>query len=132
MINKREKTYQAFAAFVTEFVHDLNQKSEDGWALLVEGKRDEGALRRLGYGGIIATVSSHARMGAKALGGSTKVVILTDLDREGATLAARFIKSLSHEGFLTSLAERRRLKSASRGVFLHVENLSRFSDTVHA
>jgi 5S rRNA maturation endonuclease (ribonuclease M5) len=132
MINKREKTYQAFAAFVIEFVHDLNQMSEDGWALLVEGKRDERALRELGYRGVIATVSSRARMGGKAFGKFKKVIILTDLDREGGTLAARFIKSLSHEGFLTSLAERRRLKSASKGVFLHIENLSRFSETVQA
>jgi hypothetical protein len=49
------------------------------------------------------------------------------LDREGAVLAARYIKRLSHDGFRISLRERQRLKNASHGVFLHVENLSRFA-----
>ncbi len=128
MIDKRERVYQAFAGFVSHFVRDLNQRSEGGWALLVEGKRDEKALRKLGYLGHIATVTSFAKIGVKVFEGSEKVVILTDLDREGGTLAARFVKRLSHEGFQTSLAERRRLNHASHGVFLHIENLSRFAE----
>ena len=129
MIDKRQKAIQEFGAFVSELVQDLNHLSEAGWALLVEGKRDEKALRDLGYAGTMATVSSHSRLGSRAFRGSSKVVILTDLDREGGTLAARFVKRLSHEGFQTSLAERRRLKAASKGVFLHIENLSRFADS---
>jgi len=128
MIEKREKAYQEFGFFVIGFIRDLNHKSEDGWAILVEGLRDERALRRLGYNGTMITISSYARMGKRAFKGSENVVILTDLDREGATLAARFTKSLAHDGLSTSLGERRRLKSASKGVFLHIENLSRFSE----
>jgi 5S rRNA maturation endonuclease (ribonuclease M5) len=128
-IDKRKKVYQAFGDFVFDFVRDLNQRSEDGWALLVEGRRDERALRELGYAGKMATISSYSRSGPRAFGGRARVVILTDLDREGGTLAARFMKKLSHEGFATSLSERRRLKAASKGVFLHMENLSRFSET---
>jgi 5S rRNA maturation endonuclease (ribonuclease M5) len=66
-----------------------------------------------------------------AFEGSGKVVILTDLDREGAVLASRYLKALTHEGIRASLAERRRLKHASRGVFLHIENLSRFADSLN-
>ncbi len=127
MINKRARAYQEFGAFVIGFVHDLNQRSEDGWALLVEGPRDEKALRALGYEGPLVTAASVGRNGAAGLGGMNKVVILTDLDREGASLAAKFVKRLNHEGVRTSLDERRRLKVASRGVFLHMENLSRFA-----
>jgi hypothetical protein len=64
---------------------------------------------------------------AVALNGAKKVVILTDLDREGTILASKFVRRLAHEGVRTSLSERRRLKAASRGVFLHVENLARFA-----
>jgi 5S rRNA maturation endonuclease (ribonuclease M5) len=132
MINKREKAYQAFGSFVVDFIRDLNHKSDDGWALLVEGARDERAMRLLGYKGTIITVASHVRKGSRAFQDHENVVILTDLDREGAALAARFTKSLSRDGLLTSLGERRRLKSASKGVFLHIENLSRFSETIQA
>lgn len=128
MINKREKLYQAFGDFLRVFVTDLNHLSEDGWFLLVEGPRDARALRRLGFVGNLVTVSSVGRRGTSAFRGARKVVILTDLDREGAVLAARFVKRLSHDGFKTSLRERIRLKVASHGVFLHVENLARFAE----
>ncbi len=127
MIDKREKQYQAFGEFLGGFVGDLNVLSEEGWSLLVEGKRDARALRKLGFVGKLVTISSVGRTGISAFAGSKKVVILTDSDREGAVLASRYLKRLSHEGFRISMRERLRLKAASRGIFLHVENLSRFA-----
>ena len=126
MIDKRQKVYQAFGEFLIGFMIDLNHRSEEGWTLLVEGRRDVRALRNLGYGGHIVTVSRIGRKGPGAFGKTKGVIVLTDLDREGAVLASRFIKRLGHEGLRTSLRERRRLKAASHGVFLHIENLSRF------
>ena len=128
MIGKRKKAIDVFGAFISGFVRDLNQLSEEGWSILVEGQRDEKALRKLGFRGPLASISSVRRRGMGAFEDSRKVVILTDLDREGAVLASRYLKTLSHEGLRTSLAERRRLKHASKGVFLHIENLSRFAE----
>jgi 5S rRNA maturation endonuclease (ribonuclease M5) len=128
MIDKRERVYQAFGGFLRDFVRDLNNLSQDGWSLLIEGPRDEKALRKLGYRGSLSTVSALVRNGTAVFGQKRKVVILTDLDREGTVLASRQLKRLIHEGFRTSLAERRRLKGASRGVFLHIENLARFAE----
>ena len=127
MLHKKKKTYDEFGEFLRGFVTDLNNLSEDGWSILVEGPRDTWALRRLGCTGNVVTVSSVVREGSAAFDKDRKVVIMTDLDREGAVLAARYIKRLSHDGFRTSLRERQRLKNASHGVFLHVENLSRFA-----
>ena len=129
MIDKRQKAIDAFGAFISDFMRDLNQISEEGWSILIEGERDEKALRRLGFRGRLVSLSSVRRRGTGAFEGSRKVVILTDLDREGAALASRYLKALTHEGIRVSLAERRRLKHASRGVFLHIENLSRFADS---
>jgi 5S rRNA maturation endonuclease (ribonuclease M5) len=131
MIDKRQKTIDAFGVFISDFMRDLNQLTEEGWSILVEGQRDEKALRRLGFKGHLASISSVRRRGMGAFGGSKKVVVLTDLDREGAVLASSCLKALTHEGLRTSLAERRRLKHASRGVFLHIENLSRFADSLN-
>ena len=127
MLHRKAKTYDEFGEFLWGFVMDLNNLSEDGWSILVEGIRDAQALRRLGCVGNVVTVSSVVRKGNAGFDKSKKIVILTDLDREGAVLAARYIKRLSHDGFKTSLRERQRLKNASHGVFLHVENLSRFA-----
>ena len=126
-MERREKVYQEFREFLDGFVRDLNQRSEEGWALLIEGPRDERAMRLLGYEGTLLTVSALGRRSGTGTPLLRKVVVLTDLDREGASLAAKFIRRLSHDGVRTSLEERRRLKAASRGVFLHVENLSRFA-----
>ncbi|HYB07866.1 MAG TPA: toprim domain-containing protein [Nitrososphaerales archaeon] len=127
MIDKREKQYQAFGEFLASFVTDLNHLSEEGWAVLVEGQRDATALRKLGFTGNLAIISLLGKTKTPVFDDSKKVVILTDLDREGAVLAARYVKRLSHDGFRTSLKERLRLKNASHGVFLHIENLSRFA-----
>lgn len=127
LIDKREKQYQEFGEFVERFVTDLNHLSEEGWSILVEGPRDVRALRKLGFVGNLVTVASVVKAGTPVFEGGRKVVILTDLDREGAVLASRYVKRLSHEGYRTSLKERMRLKNASHGVFLHVENLSRFA-----
>jgi len=127
MLHRKAKTYDEFDEFLGGFIADLNNLSEDGWSVLVEGPRDAQALRRLGCVGNVVTVSSVVRKGNDVFDRDKKIVILTDLDREGAVLASRYIKRLSHDGFRTSLAERQRLKKASHGVFLHVENLSRFA-----
>jgi 5S rRNA maturation endonuclease (ribonuclease M5) len=124
---RREKAYEGLRVFLTGFVRDLNQRSEEGWVLLIEGPRDARAMRLLGYEGSLVTVSAAARNGKVGLSHLKKVMVFTDLDREGASLAAKFVKRLGHDGIRTSLEERRRLKAASRGVFLHVENLSRFA-----
>ncbi len=130
MIDKRARHVQEFGFFLQGYMRDLNQRAEEGWAILVEGRRDEKALRLLGYRGRMATVSAFSRRGSRVFGDSDGVMILTDLDREGGLLAARFMKKLPHVGLAASLAERKRLKSASRGVFLHIENLGRFGETM--
>ena len=127
MIDKREKHYQEFGEFVGKFVLDLNHLSEDGWSVLVEGPRDKRALHKLGFRGNAVTISSLVKSGNIVFAGGKKVVILTDLDREGGVLTSRYIKRLTHDGLRVSLKERLRLKNASHGVFLHVENLSRFA-----
>lgn len=129
LLDKRTRVYQAFSGFLIDFARDLNHLSEGGWALLVEGPRDVRAVRKLGYRGAVVTVGAVGRRGPMAFGEARKVMILTDLDREGAGLASRYVRELAHEGLQTSLRERRRLKAASRGVFLHVENLARFGQS---
>jgi 5S rRNA maturation endonuclease (ribonuclease M5) len=119
------RRYQDFVEFLVDFIKELNDLSEDGGVVLVEGKRDATALSGLGYAGPLVTKAmpdSQRRLLAKA----KVVVILTDLDREGRKLAASYIKFFARQGIPTSLSHRRRLSHASRGRFLHVENLIRF------
>jgi 5S rRNA maturation endonuclease (ribonuclease M5) len=122
------REFGEFEEFLQTFVRDLNNLSEDGGIVLVEGKRDATALRKIGYtGGILVISSFSSRESHRLLARARLIAILTDLDSEGRRLAARYTKLLRARGIDSSLTERRRLSAASKGTFLHVENLQRFS-----
>ncbi len=119
---------QRFEEFLTYLVRELNQLSDEKGVVLVEGKRDAIALRNIGYKGEIVSIASlKQREPLGLLERANIVVILTDLDREGRQLAARYVKLLIHNGIKSSLEYRKRLLIASRGTFLHIENLRRFA-----
>ena len=127
---RQERRFREFSSFLRDLVKELNDISTEGGAVLVEGKRDANALRGLGYSGAMFTVSiltSNAAAREKLRRDVSKMVILTDLDSEGRRLASRYMRFLLAEGVASSLAQRRRLSKASRGVFLHIENLGRFA-----
>jgi 5S rRNA maturation endonuclease (ribonuclease M5) len=127
---REERRFREFASFLGDLVKELNDLSAEGGAVLVEGKRDVAALEGLGYTGTVFTVSiltSSAAVRERLRKDVSKMVILTDLDSEGRRLASRYVRFLSNEGVEASLAQRRRLSKASRGVFMHIENLRRFA-----
>jgi len=129
-LQREERRFREFGSFLRDLVKELNDLSEEGAAVLVEGKRDAKALTGLGYHGPLYTVAiltSNAAQRERLRKEVKKMVVLTDLDAEGRRLASRYVKFLSKEGIRTSLAQRRRLSKATRGVFLHVENLGRFA-----
>ncbi len=121
-----ERRFAEFVEFLKEFVTELNRLGADGCVVLVEGARDVRAMRDVGYRGGIVSIAA-AKGSESRLANSKTVVIMTDLDREGGRLAARYAKTLTHRGLAVSLHQRRRLLAASRGVFRHIENLKRFS-----
>jgi 5S rRNA maturation endonuclease (ribonuclease M5) len=128
-MQREERRFRAFGSFLRELVKELNDLSAEGAAVLVEGRRDASALAELGYNGPIYTIAILTSNPAsrEKLRKVSKMVILTDLDSEGRRLASRYLRFLSQEGIPASLAQRRRLSKATRGVFLHVENLGRFA-----
>ena len=129
-LQREERRFREFDSFLRDLVKELNDLSAEGAAVLVEGKRDARALVGLGYSGPIFTIAiltSSVAYREKLRRKVRKMIILTDLDGEGRRLAARYMKFLSQEGIQASLAQRRRLSKATRGVFLQIENLQRFA-----
>jgi 5S rRNA maturation endonuclease (ribonuclease M5) len=127
---QRERRLSRLAEFLDAMVKELNDLSSEGAAVLVEGKRDAKALTGLGYSGPLFTVAiltSSVAARERLREEVTQMIILTDLDSEGRRLASRYVKFLTRQGVRPSLAQRKRLSEASRGVFLHIENLGRFA-----
>jgi len=130
---QRERRLSQFSEFLRTLVKELNDLSGEGAAVLVEGKRDARALTNLGYTGplfTIAILTSSLAARERLREDVRQMVILTDLDGEGRRLASRYVKFLAHQGVKPSLAQRKRLSEASRGIFLHIENLGRFAPNV--
>jgi 5S rRNA maturation endonuclease (ribonuclease M5) len=127
---QRERRLSQFAEFLNSMVKELNDLSAEGAAVLVEGKRDAKALAGLGYSGPLFTVAiltSSVAARERLREEVRQMIILTDLDSEGRRLASRYVRFLTQEGVKPSLAQRKRLSEASRGIFLHIENLGRFA-----
>lgn len=105
----------------------LRQESaRPGTVVVVEGERDRRSLRRLGLPGPIVTVHRGRALAGTAhdlVGGSRHVILLTDWDREGGTLARRLREFLEAERPLLDLEYRRRLARIVRGELVHVEGL---------
>lgn len=80
---------------------DLAHQSEMGVPIIVEGRRDELALRKLGVTGTIhclkATGEARFRL-LERLDWTKRAVILTDFDREGQELGSWLYQELSHRG----------------------------------
>jgi 5S rRNA maturation endonuclease (ribonuclease M5) len=128
---QKDRSYLEFIEFLVAFIDELNDLAVEGAAVLVEGQRDSSALVDLGYGGKILTrISLSSTRVDDSLKGVKSIVILTDMDKEGRKLAARYMGFFLPRGVKTSMSQRRRLKRASHGVFLHIENLSRFAPEV--
>jgi len=125
MVNTREQ----IALEVNKFIELLNHESKAGARVIVEGKKDELALREVGFMGEILVynnfkgiinfvdyVSKRRR----------KVILLLDRDRNGRTLTSKILKKLDvlcpHDG----LYYKKRFVKITRGKIMCIENLSNF------
>ncbi|MGA9840404.1 MAG: toprim domain-containing protein [Thermoplasmata archaeon] len=116
----------ALDEFVRLWERLRSESAEDGTVVLVEGGRDRTALRRLGLTGPIVTVHHGRPLAGTAhdlVGGSRRVIVLTDWDVEGGHLARRLREFLEADRISLDLEYRRRLARILRGELVHVEGL---------
>jgi 5S rRNA maturation endonuclease (ribonuclease M5) len=113
----------------TRIFQDLQEQSESGIPIIVEGRRDEAALRRLGIKGTIyclkATGEPRFRF-IERLDGSNRAIVLTDFDREGGELGKWLYQELSHRGILADTQMWRKIRGLARAEIRSVEELPSF------
>jgi 5S rRNA maturation endonuclease (ribonuclease M5) len=122
-------TRELIAQEVHEFIELLNHEGKAGARVIVEGKKDELALREVGFKGEILVynnfkgiinfvdyVSKRRR----------KVILLLDRDRNGKSLTSKILKKLHvlcpHDG----LYYKKRFVKLTHGKIMCIENLSNF------
>lgn len=115
------------------FVGMLNEESEKGSIIVVEGKRDASALTGIGFSGtpvvfhnfkgIADFVDSHGS-------GRKKMILLLDMDRTGKYLTSRLISQLQSRKHSISLFYKKELAKITNGRVRHVEDLVIFAPQV--
>jgi 5S rRNA maturation endonuclease (ribonuclease M5) len=105
--------------------HIVNS-SRDGVPIIVEGRRDEEALRELKVPGRVICLKSSGNGFydfTANLADKREVIVLTDFDKEGARLAAKLIDELTHMKVKVNVAIWKKLKALCRPEVRAIEEL---------
>lgn len=114
------------------YIKKLNDESENGSLVIVEGKRDVRAIRSLGYSGNILMLCHNFnfdKLEQKAKK-YRKIILLFDLDREGRSLTKKTAILLESKNHVIDLFFRRYLSSITYGRINQIEELSRFAQYI--
>ena len=107
---------------IKKFIKHLNSKNES--VVVVEGKRDSIALRKLGFSGKI--LEFHSFKGIVNFSDSVakykSVILLLDGDRKGRYLTKRIIDLLEHQVKI-DLSFKKKLVSITKGKIRFIEQL---------
>lgn len=127
--NPRIDLYTRKLDQASKIFQELQEESDAGVPIIVEGRRDESALRKLGIRGTIhclkATGEPRFRF-IERLDGSKRAIVLTDFDREGGELGAWLYQELSHRGVLADNQLWRKIRGLARTEVRSVEELPSF------
>jgi 5S rRNA maturation endonuclease (ribonuclease M5) len=120
---------EEIALKVREFIESLNNECKAGAIVIVEGRKDEIALREIGlkgeilvynnFKGIINFVDHVSRKGRK-------VILLLDRDRKGRSLTSKILKKLDILCPHDSLYYKKKFVKITHGKIMCIENLSNF------
>ncbi len=115
---------------LNEELEELRYSSEQGIPILIEGKKDEEALRELGIQGKFIRVSGSSlnlsEIAYSVTRSSSKVIILTDFDRKGNQLAKRLHVEIQSLGCYPDLQIRRRIMGMTRKYIKDIESLPKY------
>ena len=111
------------------FIGMLNEESEKGSVIVVEGRRDAEALASVGFTGSL-TVFHHFKGIADFVdchNDCQKIILLLDMDRTGKYLTSRLISQLQSRRHNVSLFYKRTLARITNGKVRHVEDLATYA-----
>ena len=127
--NPRAEYYTWKMEETQRIIDELRTQSEAGVPIIVEGRRDEAALRRLGVTGKVHCLKARGESRHEfldRLDGTKEAIVLTDFDREGKELETWLYKELSQRGVKSDLKIWIRMRSLARTEVRSVEELPSF------
>jgi len=125
MMHEREE----IALKIREFIESLNYECIAGAIVTVEGKKDESALRELGFIGEILVYNNFkgiTNFVDHVSRSGRKVILLLDRDKKGRTLTSKIFKKLDLFGCHDGLYYKKLFVRITHGKIMCVENLSNY------
>ena len=101
--------------------------------IVVEGEKDRNSLMKIGITGRILCLQSSGKNiieFVENLTGIDKVIILTDFDREGVSLAKKLSRQLIGQGFHANLVLWKRLRELTRSEVRSIEELPKYYENL--
>jgi len=105
-----------------KFVFELNSIEKS--VVIVEGKRDSNALKKLGFSGKVLEFHRFSGMidFADSVAKYDRLIILFDRDKKGRTLTGKTIQLLQR-GTIVDLSFKRKLRMITKGKIMFIEQL---------
>ncbi|MEN4007476.1 MAG: toprim domain-containing protein [Methanobacteriaceae archaeon] len=112
---------------LSRIIEELSFRVGQGAPILVEGVKDEEALKKLGISGNIIKVSGSGlklfEIAEIAVESSSKVIILTDFDKKGNILAKKLSKDIQSLGSHPDLNIRKNIMKITGKYIKDIESL---------
>ena len=108
---------------IQNFIASLNSKQDS--IVVVEGKHDSAALKKLGFSGKVCEFHSFKGLTkfADSMSSYKRLILLLDHDRKGRYLTSKIISQLEHR-IRIDLSFKRKLAMITKGKIRHIEDLS--------
>ena len=114
---------------LSNLIEELKIFGEQGIPVLIEGQKDEKALKELGVNGNFIKVSGSGlklfEIAEIAAQSAPRVIILTDFDRKGNELAKRLSEDIQSLGSHPDLRLRRIIMGITRRYIKDIQSLPR-------
>jgi len=115
---------------IKEFINSLNSEKES--TVIVEGRRDSTALKKLGF---TENVLEFHRFGGltkfvDSVSDQKSLILLFDYDRKGKYLTRRVIEQLEHRTRI-DLSYKKKLVQITRGQIRAIEELDRYEQFLY-
>ncbi len=107
------------------FVSMLNEESDNGAVVVVEGKRDVSALASIGFSGNVVTLNRFRGLTRLAdnLERTRKIILMLDMDRTGKYLTHKILTLLQQKGKNVDLFYKKMLSEITKGKVRHIEEI---------
>ena len=104
-------------------------ESSNGSTIIVEGQKDRESLRELGITGPIECLQSSRRNTAgfvESLDETKRIIVLTDFDREGISLAKKLSRFLNARSLQVNVVLWKSLRELTRSEVRSIEELPKY------